>query len=1319
MSRTWNENQKRVIDWRNSNVLVSAAAGSGKTAALIERIIKMVLEDRIDINKIIVVTFTRAAAAEIKERLAKALIKTLEETDDKRYIENQISLIQTMLACTIDSFCQYIIRNYFYVLEDFDPSFKVLDNEDGIILLSETADAVLEEAYAKELKQNDSYMMALSDFFSGWKNDEAFKELLLNIYKKSLTYTNPKEWLYGLLAIYDTQVKDFPIRFGALLDDFVKDIEKRLDFGRYLLYKAKDCLADRADTGKWLDILDDDIQKIEKLKEIQDNKYEEYAVFFLGLYASSHKEDGNTWGTWARNMLSKKEKESGDMEALCRVESVAKAKTYRDKAKDYLEEIYKEYYHVNTLIYSLEEGDREFSYTEYLYSRLKKMYPYLKCLTDLVMDLDIAFKKAKKKDNALDFNDMEHLALRVLRDVDGKPTEIARELSLYYKQIMIDEYQDSNDLQEAILSAIAGISKPHISLENDIATEPYMFMVGDIKQSIYGFRAARPRLFMHKYESYQREDYFADKEKDERKNHNISIVLDKNYRSRDTVLQFTNRIFDTLMKRDFGGVDYDERASLKYGGLYGVSVSSESSYHTEVLLIDKGSKYKMSSDELEAHTVGMRIRELVGENGLCIQDEKEGKRRVELKDIVILLRSTTAMDTYKKVLTNLQIPLIAEGKKGYFDTEEIEIILNYLRLIDNPLQNIAMVSVLRSNFVLLDERELALLSKASAKEHFFDKIQEVLHSGNGDMNLHQKLSTFMDNLARYRDKARLHSAYDILYDLYYKEGYYYLVSALKDGDKRKVNLDVFLKKAKDYSDHKSSLCTDFIQYIENLRSSQIDYGEESTYGENDDAVRIMTIHKSKGLEFPVVFLGNLNKKFNAADYTGKLVISDGYGMGMNDFDIENRLVSDWQYKRFIASKIEKDAKAEEQRVLYVALTRAKEKLILVGQTKFKKDKKSGQIVSDWSKYEISNEIGRMDSEDMNSYYDWIMSAIVKDEAIRDLQDSYKEAVAGQSEDEYRLRLISDIEKAREARDVSMQILSASYLEDWKENLHTTKEKVKEIADTEDTKIIELLKKQLEYVYPYFNHIKFPSKLSVSALKAINIDKKLDILEETDKRYQSYEKEEVVLPRPRTLPRFLKKQKKISSIDIGNAFHKVVEKIDFSTLEEYQKEAGIMLLVEDLFKRRLIDENQKKALYEQCDRIIQFASNREFSIMERMSAASKGQRLYKEQAFIKEYKADDLEEVYPVGAKGQIYENYKTLVQGIIDSYFIDTDGQIVLIDYKTDGIHGQATDRDALKERYKIQFKYYKEAIESLSKRKVKEEYIYSFALGCFIDMKG
>lgn len=1318
MSRSWNENQKRVIDWRNSNILVSAAAGSGKTAALIERIIKMVVEDRIDINRIIVVTFTRAAAAEIKERLAKALMKTLEEAEDKRYIENQISLIQTMQACTIDSFCQFIIRNYFYVLEDFDPSFKVLDNEEGIMLLSEAADQVLEEAYEKDLGRKDSYVIGLSDFFSGWKNDEAFKDLLINIYKKSLTYTNPKQWIYDLLAIYDTMAEDFSSRWERLLDDFVDDMERRLELGKEILYQAKACIADRADTGKWLDILEEDIKRITKPDTSLEHPYETYARLFLDLYAPSHKESGNTWGTWARNMLSKKEKESGDSEALCRVEAIAEAKLYRDKAKKYLEEIYEDYYHINTLIYSLEEGDREFSYMEYIHSRLEKMYPYLKCLMDLVFNLDTAFKKAKKKENALDFNDMEHLALRVLRKEDGSITEIAKELSMYYRQIMVDEYQDSNDLQEAILSAIAGISHPHTDIDKDMAREPYMFMVGDIKQSIYGFRAARPGLFMHKYENYQREDVFEDAESEIRKDHNISIVLDKNYRSRDTVLQLTNRIFRNLMKRDFGGVDYDQRASLKYGELYGAFEPSDTSYYTEVLLIDRGSKSKMSSDELEAHTVGMRIRELVGENALYIRDEKEGMRKARLKDIVILLRSTSAMDVYKKVLANLQIPLIAEGKKGYFDTQEIEIILNYLRLIDNPLQNIAMVSVLRSNFVLLDEREIALLSKSSVKEYFFDKIQDALLTEDIAEQLKQKLSVFMDTLTRYRDRARQHSAYDILYDLYYKEGYYYLVSALKDGDTRKVNLDVLLKKAKEYSDKKSSLCTDFIQYIENLRSSQIDYGEESNYGENDDAVRIMTIHKSKGLEFPVVFLGNINKKFNASDYTGKLVISDGYGIGMNDFDIENRLVSNWQYKRFLSSKIERDIKAEEQRVLYVALTRAKEKLILVGQTKFKKDKKSGQIVNDWSAYELSSKLNRKDSDSMDSYYDWIMSALIQDEAIMELQNRYKEAVEMQEEPEYSLRLASDITKAKEAGDVYMQILSASYVEAIKDNLYLKQETDKRAAYEQDTKLIELLKEQLQYTYPYFNDAGFPSKLSVSALKTKTIDTKLYRLEE-EGGYPAYEKEKEILPRPRSLPKFLKEQQRISATDIGNAFHKIVEKLDFGRLEEYQGEEGMLLLIEQLFQRRLIDEHQRAVLQQQCDTLLRFVNNQELAVLDRISKASKEQRLYKEQAFIKEYYADALEEIYPVQAKGQIYEEYKTLVQGIIDSYFIDEDGQIVLIDYKTDGIRKKEMSQQSLKEKYRTQFKYYKEVIESLSGRKVKEEYIYSFALGCFIDMKG
>ena len=1459
----WNENQTRVINWRNSNILVSAAAGSGKTAALVERIIKLVIEDEIDINRLIVVTFTKAAASEMKERLSASLYKALEQldidslagadsddTEEKRIrLENQINLVNTAQICTIDSFCQYIIKNYFYAVEGLDPGFRVVDQDEERILLSDTLDDILESKYSDE---NNLEFQQLAEAFSSWKNDEGLKETILSIYNKSVTLPQPQRWLEQLVSYYDVSNDNWDELYNPDYSGYKgcagSWLESIIDYIRIRISDFIDCaelakeLLSATGFDELIDILDDDIIKLGRIYDAtnSDTPYESVKkALERVIFGIEYESDGTQvvhedqkFREWKRFSA----KSYGDDK-----DSFYDAKSCRvyTGSESLLVKYYSNYFDLSNVIkmMSFEGLDASDSTcVEIIRNRCGKLYPFVRSFVDIVKELDDTFQRVKNESGIVDFNDMEHFALKILtcEDADGSlvPSDIARELGGYYKQIMIDEYQDSNLVQEEILSSIAkgarlnAIESGELAADSNDSVRPYMFMVGDVKQSIYSFRYARPELFMQKYKSYEAEKNYVDADEAGREGKSIRIVLDRNYRSRINVLQQVNNIFEKLMTENFGGIEYDDSASLKYGGLYDEADNamlqntetdySLYDYNTELLLVESNNRKDLFPDlndidtrwmdnhyslyELEAMSIGNRILEMVqperavsikemqGEEvdkkPFLVSDSKDGiqiKRPARFKDIVILLRSAGKEGSiYRNVLTKMGIPVSAEGKTGYFDAVEVQIVMNYLKIIDNPDQDIPLVSVLKSSFVGLSDDELAQIEIETkvGRPDYYERLLafSVKEYESDDMKaLSIKVKAFVEGLETYREAARYSSVYDILVSLYYGEnGFYDICAAQSGGEQRTANLDALLQRALTYSSSGNSnrSILDFTHYIETLRKKEIDYGEADTNDENADVVRIMTIHKSKGLEFPIVFLGMTGKKFNDMDTKSKVVSDNDYGMAMDDFNFDSRLKSDWVYKKFIAGNLRRNAKAEEQRVLYVALTRAKEKLIISGIMDFTaKMNKTLKTPEDAYNKKFEDYFGGfrtdyitrlINAEEMSNYYKWIISAIYGNRAFELAREKYRlsmiqkihdlESYAGGDAADYNGQKYiipgiciadNEIKKDMEEKDcLTVSILSNEMVVKMFENAEKTASQEESTLESSTESVAidldelkEVLNKQLSFHYPFENKKRYPAKVSVSALKAasheqnmvkVNASESLDDGVAEQQVYtliQDEEYEDIAFDH--TIPSFMKEESgkiMVPANELGTTFHKLMEMMPFDNIDSVKTIEQVTEYIRRLSQKQNIMETHADYIISKPDYIeyIRAFTNSDSKVLKGMINADTKGRLHNEQPFMKEYDSYKLTGIKSIDGNtvdttdGES-DNHRTIVQGVIDAFYVDDDGEIVLIDYKTDGISGSRVTENILADRYRIQFDYYTEALESLTGLRVKERYIYSFKLKKFI----
>lgn len=1256
MGVSWTTEQQQVIDLRNRNILVSAAAGSGKTAVLVERIVKIITDKNhpVDIDHLLIVTFTNAAAAEMRERIGNAIEKALDEQPGNEHLLRQLTLIHNAQITTIDSFCLYVVRNHFHEI-DLEPNFRIGDEGELKLLREDVLGRVLEQNYEEPSE-------AFSDFVEGYasgRTDAALNEMILQLYEFSRSYPWPEKWLDSFVGAYRIETREELDRaewLAPLTENIcfvLKDCEQLL----------KQALA--------ITQQDDGPDMYEKAVQSDLEKYDGLSRL------TSFCELSGALSDIKYDRLASSRGFEGDPDKLELVKSL------REQAKDVVKKLCRQYF---------------FCSPEMMIEQLERTEPMLEEVVRLTKQFADEFAAAKRRKNLVDFHDVEHFALQILVDEETeKAKKTAEEFRDTFEEIMIDEYQDSNEVQETLLRSISREERG----ENNI------FMVGDVKQSIYRFRLARPELFMKKYDSYSLEESTTQR-----------IDLHKNFRSREEVLTCTNDIFYKIMARSLGNVEYDAEAALYPGASYPVSAD----FIPEILLADSNDELLEDTEltdkkTLEAKIVAEEIKHLMKTQQ--VTDKAAGTlRAAHYSDIVILLRSLSGWaDSLVEVLNGNGIPAHTVSSTGYFSTVEVQTVLSMLRLLDNPRQDIPMAAVLRSPMAGLTDEELAVLRLEDGSVPFHEAVLELaegLYEEDGqkeisdseadrkqgrnadektenhiEITAHRKLLKFYKKYKQLRQLVPDTPIHELIEIILRETGYGHYVAAMPAGNRRTANLNMLLEKAAAYEKTSYKGLFHFVRYIDELQKYDVDFGEADMVGENEDVVRIMSIHKSKGLEFPIVIVSGMGKNFNKQDTRSKMVLHPELGIGLDYMDGKKRIKSPTIAKKAIAKQIDLENLGEELRVLYVALTRAKEKLILTGTLKDAPEKlEFFRQQANLSKA-ADRPLSYLTREGASGYLDWILPAVL----------SYG--------DKYPVRIVEAAE------------LVLDEVENQLEQNEDLTERIEEI-EAADTQLVGQLKQRFLQRYPYQVDVLRKNKYSVSELKHRAMREKFEAeQEETVPAFL----EEPVTP---TIPLFIQREESVEQETAnrgalrGTAVHRVMECYDFASeksvqeqMEAMEKEEKITADMRTLVKERIVAD------------FVSSETGKRMALAQRMGA------LYREKPFVMGFTEEELEN-YGFGADSNtdscenIYEKTDsdqekeeqkkvrheedlTLIQGIIDVFWIEKDG-IVLLDYKTDRVQ-QAKE---LIDRYETQLKLYADALERVfgaRKLKVKEILIYSFSL--------
>lgn len=1314
MGVSWTTEQQQVIDLRNRNILVSAAAGSGKTAVLVERIVKIITDKNhpVDIDHLLIVTFTNAAAAEMRERIGNAIEKALDEQPGNEHLLRQLTLIHNAQITTIDSFCLYVVRNHFHEI-NLEPNFRIGDEGELKLLREDVLGRVLEQNYEEPSE-------AFSDFVEGYasgRTDAALNEMILQLYEFSRSYPWPEKWLDSFVGIYRIENREELDR-AEWLAPLTENICFVLKDCEQLLRQALAVTQQDDGPDMYEKAVRSDLEKYESLSKL-----------------TSFCELSGALSDIKYDRLASSRGFEGDPDKLELVKSL------REQAKDVVKKLCKQYF---------------FCSPEMMIEQLERTEPMLEEVVRLTKQFADEFAAAKRRKNLVDFHDVEHFALQILVDEETeKAKKTAEEFRDTFEEIMIDEYQDSNEVQETLLRSISREERG----ENNI------FMVGDVKQSIYRFRLARPELFMKKYDSYSLEESTTQR-----------IDLHKNFRSREEVLTCTNDIFYKIMARSLGNVEYDAEAALYPGASYPampvqenpvgekaaedekVSGKQINGFTPEILLADSNDELLEDTElsdkkTLEAKIVAEEIRHLMKTQP--VTDKATGElRAARYSDIVILLRSLSGWaDSLVEVLNGNGIPAHTVSSTGYFSTVEVQTVLSMLRLLDNPRQDIPMAAVLRSPMAGLTDEELAVLRLEDGSVPFHEAVLELaegLYEEDGQKEIsdseadseadqkqgrnadgkkeddiettaHRKLLKFYKKYRQLRQLVPDTPIHELIEIILRETGYGHYVAAMPAGSRRTANLNMLLEKAAAYEKTSYKGLFHFVRYIDELQKYDVDFGEADMVGENEDVVRIMSIHKSKGLEFPIVIVSGMGKNFNKQDTRSKMVLHPELGIGLDYMDGKKRIKSPTIAKKAIAKQIELENLGEELRVLYVALTRAKEKLILTGTLKDAAEKLEFYRQQANLSKAADRPLSYLTREGASGYLDWILPAVL----------SYG--------DKYPVRIVEAAE------------LVLDEVENQLEQNENLTERIGEIKAA-DPQLVGQLKQRFSQRYPYQTDILRKNKYSVSELKHRAMREKFEAeQEETIPAFL----EEPVTP---TIPLFIQRQgsveqeaqnkaqdagqeaeskaeQKIKSNTAnrgalrGTAVHRVMECYDFAS------EKSVYEQMEAMEKEEKITADMRALVKEQI--VADFVSS---ETGRRMALAQRGGALYREKPFVMGFTEEELEN-YGFGAGAQMIENEVqtenaqqeivlenvsrenhmheedlTLIQGIIDVFWIEDDG-ITVLDYKTDRVD----TAQELIDRYATQLKLYADALERVfaaRKMKVKEILIYSFRLEKLISIE-
>lgn len=1099
MDIRWTEDQKKIIEMRNSNILVSAAAGSGKTAVLVERIYSRVMdrEHPIDVDRFVVVTFTKAAAAQMRDRLRDRFETALAQDPENVHLQRQTGLISTAHISTVHSFCGYVIQNYFHRI-GLDPSYRMGTNSELALLQTEILDQMLEEEY--EAQKPDFVEFASMSMFN--RTDAGMSDMIRQVYHTAMSSPFPKKWLEQMERFLEIEDEE-EWKSSEFCSMLMEECHRIVEGVRVGTQKLLQCCHEPAGPYYYEPYIEELAQICETLA-----KAETYDDFWEAVQHVS-------FGT-----MRKKKDDS--------VEEARRLYVYeeRNEYKKIMTQM-KEQFFARTVEENLED-------LEAMGSKIKTVLRLVRCFME-------RYTQEKRERNIVDFNDLEQLALEILLTWDEAaksfvPSEAAKELSEFFEEIMIDEYQDSNRVQDTLLRSV--------SRDGRSGRHPNRFMVGDVKQSIYRFRNACPELFVEKLYRYETDGSGPDRR----------IDLHQNFRSREIILEGTNRVFDRIMHSDLGGVEYDKDARLQCGRTF-PKTSYETAKKTDTYVILSG-----QDAELEGRLIATKIREMTAREHPLYVEDGGSYRPAEYRDIVILVRSVKSVgQAYFNVLTQAGIPVVMEHSQGFFDTREIRLMTSMLQVLDNPHQDMPLAAVLVSPMFSFTEEELAQIRSGSREMDLYDSLCRYERSGV----LLDKIENFRQLLNRLREKISYATAAELIRDIYEATGIYEAVRMMPDGIKRTANMDGLMEQARQFDSTTYHGLFQFVRYINRIQEQKEELGEVNLAGEEENVVRIMTIHKSKGLEFPICIVGAMGKRLKK-NSTSFLTICQEIGMASDIIDNEARTKKENIYNRLLKRKNELADLGEEMRILYVAMTRAKEKLILVGCAKEVKQR----------------ELHYQGRTGMNTYLEMVMPAVMTEPDYFTLQYVEEEELV-------------QTEAAEQLRE---------HLEE--ESLYNFDTSI--VYDEEIHGWLELLdgvvKKEREPL---------PVKVSVSDLKV----KSMEELDTEDFTILTHEEAEEEMP----VPAFMQKEAAVADARRGAAYgtiwHQVMAAIPFladASAAELEEE------VERLVLAGRLRQEEKEVI--RCHKLQRFFAS---GLGRQMCQAAAEGRLYREQPFVIEKPAHEI------------------------------------------------------------------------------------------------
>ena len=1189
----WTEKQAEAIELRHKNMLVAAAAGSGKTAVLVERIKQLIISEGVSVSELLVVTFTNAAAAEMREKIIQAVTSEIENNSgDTAFLRKQLNIIYKANISTFHAFALEVIRRFFHII-GIDPNFKICDEAQQIILQAKAMEQLFEELFEEE---NQAFIEFLNNYASS-KNENAVKEMILEVYKTIQSVPEPWDWLDN--SIKNMAVSEEEFLKSELFKEIKQHIKRELHYARDNYDKSIEVF-EEAGAVKFALKCKEDLITIEDI--IQRFKSDDFEGFSEAV--------GRI--TYARMVTTKDEKQAFD-------EVKELAAIYRERCKEALKGIKQDYF-IRPLKEQLED--------------MHNVYPYARTLAMLVKRFDALYRKEKDEKKLIDFNDIEHYALHILKN-----DQAAAEYREKFKYIFIDEYQDSNVVQDTL---VAAIKRPN-----------NVFMVGDVKQSIYKFRLAEPELFMDKYESFKGQENQLD----------AKIDLNFNFRSKGNVINAVNNLFSKLME------GYDEDAALYKG----VPYKGEWDYPVELHLVDQKITEDMEVDEeikelkaaeKEAFIAGKLIKESLGKTIFDIKKNKE--RPLTKRDVVILMRGQkNYADKFQQILTEMDIPTHINDSDGYFDTLEIQIFLNLLRIIDNRKQDIPLISVLHSSifgFTVEELAEIRSTCKNASYFHAFNRYAERAEAKSGC--LAEKCTEALTQLKEWKQISEFMPLDQLIWKLLWDTGYYTFVGALPGGTQRQANLRALIDKAVQFQSAQMKGLYGFITYVDAIKDKKVPMGQVTLVGENDDVVRIMTIHKSKGLEFPMVIVAGMGRRFNNANSRKPVDLHKNIGLGLRYVDREKHFYKKTLLQTAIDNKRKKEDMEEEVRILYVALTRAQDKLILLGS------------VRDLEKFkETKGAFEEPDALRASCYLDMIMPSVSGSDIFvycHDTQEISLEHVKN-NEGKGRLRnLLNEIEL----------------------NLSSSK-----FSSLGEKALYSKIDKQLSFKYGYEYARLLKSKFSVSKLNQIS-----DLFLEQDMSPETYEKlyYESSYDTSLAIPQFAQSQKSgFIAAERGTIMHSVLEHWDFKeglhicSQEKEKALRQVRSFIAQLQEKQILTIEEAEEAEKHAQMIVDFQCS---ELGKRLAGADE---IFKETPFnlMKKIKEEDI------------------IVQGMIDCYFREAD-EYVLLDYKTNKVHNPKDPDEILylKETYREQITLYREAIEAVKGGKVKHAYIYLMNEGITIE---